>query len=161
MVEKTDETTHIYGRDVLPPGYVMDPVALIARNSIPLAMASVFRKSAVDWNSYSAQAEGAYDYFLSYCLLKSGGAVVYVPERLTEWRIHGENASRQFGLSNGLGASYVNGLILRDERFASIADSIRPRRMRIEVQLARTYLRRRKVLSALKHVAIALLSLAT
>lgn len=154
--EKTDDVTHAYGRDILPPGYVKDPVALIGRNSIPLAMASVFRKSAVNWNTYSSKVEGAYDYYLSFCLLKSGGSVIYVPERLTEWRIHGENASGRLRLTNGLGSSYVTGLILNDKQFTSIAANIRSLRMRIEVQLALTYLRRLKVLPAMKHIAIAL-----
>lgn len=152
LERKTDDNTRTYGRDLLPAGNVKDPIALLALNSIPLAMASVFRKSAIDWKLYTPNVEGAYDYFLSYCLLKSGGSVVYVPERLTEWRIHDENATLLHSVRNRVGAAYVDGLILENSRFGSVAGIIRSRRVRVELSIARSYLRELKVLLAMKQL---------
>src|ERR1700677_4661268 len=46
----TGENTALYGRDLLPPGEIPDPRPLVLlQNGVPLAMASVFRKDAVDW----------------------------------------------------------------------------------------------------------------
>jgi hypothetical protein len=131
---------------------VKDPISLIVGNSIPLAMASVFRKSAVDWNLYSRHVEGAYDYFLSFCLLRSGGAVLYIPERLTEYRVHGGSASANFGLRNNLGVAYVNDLILRDQRFASITENVRSRCIRMEIRLVKLHARQMKIVAAMKHL---------
>lgn len=156
LPESTDQSTRTYCRDTLPAGYVKEPARLIARNSIPLAMASVFRKSAVDWSFYSPNIEGAYDYFISFCLLRSGGAVIYIPERLTEYRIHGGSASAKFGLTNNLGVAYVHGLILRDNRFASIADVMRSKCIGMEIRLVRVYARQMKLVSAIKHIAKAM-----
>lgn len=152
LVAATDNATRTYCRDVLAPGHIKEPVRLIAHNSIPLAMASVFRKSAVDWTLYSRNVGGAYDYFLSYCLLRSGGEVFYVPERLTEYRVHDGSASAKFKLTHCLGSAYVNGLILRDPRFASISLEIRPKCVSLERHLARLCFRQRKFISAMKHL---------
>lgn len=147
----SDTASRTFGRDVLAAGYVEDPLHLLIKNSIPLAMASVFRKSLVDWSLYSAEVRGAYDYFLSYCLLRSGRKVVYVPERLTEYRVHSESSSANFHLSNNLGKAYINRLILHDTHFAAIRSHVRVDCIRGEILLGRQYLRRRNPVPALKH----------
>jgi hypothetical protein len=151
LPKETEEISSFYGRSSLRAGQVAEPLKLFAANSIPLAMASVFRKSAVDWKLYSNRVEGAYDYFLSYCLLKSGGKIVYVAERLTEYRTHGRSASAEFNLANTRGAAYVNELVLHDSRFLSIREDVRAKCIGHENHLAKLSLRRLDVLSAARH----------
>ena len=153
LIAETDQSSRTYGRDQLPPGTVSEPLKLLARNTTPLAMASVFRKSAVEWSRYSGKIHGSYDYFLSYCLLRSGGRVVFIPERLTEYRVHGTNASAEFSLANLSGTSYVNSLVLRDPRFAPIASEIRSRSAGVERKLTWLYFQRMRLLSAGFHFA--------
>lgn len=147
----SDTASRTFGRDVLAAGDVQEPLHLLINNSIPLAMASVFRKSLVDWSLYSAEIRGAYDYFLSYCLLRSGRKVVYVPERLTEYRVHTGSSSANFHLTNNLGKAYINRLILRDAHFAAIRSQIRTDCVRGEIHLGGQYLRKGNPVPALKH----------
>lgn len=151
LLADTDTATRVFGRDVLAAGYVEEPQRLLIKNSISLAMASVFRKSAVDWSLYSPEIRGAYDYFLSYCLLRSGKKVVYVPERLTEYRVHTGSSSANSHLSNSLGRAYINGLILRDPHFAAIRSHIRDDCFRGEIHVGGQYIRSGNPIPALKH----------
>ena len=151
LLEETEENSIRYRRGFLSGGPVAEPLKLMVSNAIPLAMGSVFRKSAVDWSLYSKKIEGAYDYFLSYCLLQSGGRVVYVAERLTEYRTHGGSASATLNLTNTLGTSYVNGLIVNDPRFRSVAREIQRHAIGLERHLAKLYLCRLNVPLAARH----------
>jgi glycosyltransferase involved in cell wall biosynthesis len=153
LTTESDQITRQYRRDSLQPGSVAEPMGLLVDNSIPLAMASVFRKSAIDWSSYSERVGGVYDYFLSYCLLRSGGAVVYVPEKLTEYRIHSGSASAKLHISNLKAGAYVYRVILSDPRFLSIAREIRAKIARLERHFAKQYLLKFHLLSAIAHLA--------
>jgi glycosyltransferase involved in cell wall biosynthesis len=158
LLTESDETTRRYGRNSLQPGYVKETLGLLANYSIPLAMASVFRKSAIDWSLFSKRVGGQYDYFLSYSLLRSGGAIVYVPERLTEYRAHSGSATAKFHISNLLAGTYVNRVILSDPRFLPIAPIIRANLVGLERQLAKQYLRNFHLPLAVAHLARSLQS---
>lgn len=153
LTRETEENTACYGRDSLTRGYVAQPLMLLATNSIPLAMGSVFRKSAVDWNIYTGKIEGAYDYFLAYCLLKSHGKVFYEPDLLTEYRVHGGSASAQFNLTNTLGAVYISRLVLSDPKFHAISGTIRKKVRSLERHLVKAYLYKMKLGHAMQHGA--------
>ena len=153
MLNDTDMNTRAYGRDGLAAGRVDQPKRLLARLSIPLAMAAVFRKSKVDWNSYSKRVEGAYDSYISYSLLRGEGTVVYVPERLTEYRDHPGGANAEFHADTTEGLAYVHGLILEDPAFASIAKEIRRKCLDLEKHLTKLSLLRFDVPSTVKHCA--------
>lgn len=155
LAAETNTASRTFGRDLLAAGHVDEPLQLLISNAVPLAMASVFRKSVVDWSLYSAQIQGAYDYFLAYCLLRSGGKIVYVPQRLTEYRVHAGSSSANLHISNNLGRAYINRLILRDPHCAAIRHHIRADCIRDEIHLGGRYLRSGKVISALKHFSLA------
>lgn len=149
----TDANTREYGREGLAPGPVDDPVRLMVRLSIPLAMAAVFRKSNVDWRMYSRKVEGAYDSYIAYSLLRSHGKVVYVPERLTEYRVHDGGASAEFHLNTTEGLAYVHGLILQDPAFKSIAKEIRGKYLGFEKHLVKLALVRFDIPAVVQHGA--------
>ena len=151
LVVDTDVNTRTYGRENLAAGLVDQPRKLLARLSIPMAMAAVFRKSKVDWNLYSQKVEGAYDSFIAYSLLRGEGKVVYVPERLTEYRVHRKAASAEFQLDTTEGLAYVHGMILADPAFASIADDICRRYLGLERHLVKLSLFKFDIPSAAKH----------
>ena len=153
LVDDTDVNTRAYGREDLAAGRVDQPKKLLARLSIPLAMAAVFRKSKVDWNLYSKRVEGAYDSYIAYSLLRGKGKVVYVPERLTEYRDHLGGANAEFHLDTTEGLAYVHGLILEDPAFASIAKEIRRTYLGLEKHLTKLSLLRFDIPSTVKHCA--------
>ncbi len=153
----SEENTQRWGRNGLKPGIQLEPATLLATNSIPLAMGSVFRKSAVDWNMFSDKVAGAYDGFLAYCLVRSGGAVAYIPERLTEYRVHTGSASENLHLSNVMAAAYISETMMRDPKMQSIAPKIRSKFIRLQRHLFKIQLRRRKFGLALGHLRKALL----
>jgi glycosyltransferase involved in cell wall biosynthesis len=87
--QKTDENTVRYGRDALLVGVVANPVGLVLeQNGVPLAMASVFRKDAVDWELLVKDVSGAYDFWISCLLVSTGRPIYFIPERLTRYRVH-------------------------------------------------------------------------
>ncbi len=151
LAEATETNTREYGRAGLSAGLVADPVRLMVRLSIPLAMAAVFRKSKVDWSMYSGRVEGAYDSYISYSLLRGHGKVIYVPERLTEYRVHGGGASAEFHLNTTEGLAYVHGLILQDPAFVSIAKEIRHKFLGFERHLVKLSMVRFNFPSTLQH----------
>ena len=78
-----------YGRDRLPAGTVVDPAAIVLRdNGVPLAMAALFRRDAVDWQALPAGVAGAYDFWIACSLAASGRPFYFVPRRLTRYRLH-------------------------------------------------------------------------
>ena len=89
-IQKSDHNTALYGRDVLPEGIVTNPVGLLLeRNGIPLAMAALFRKDAINWEMLVKEVSGAYDFWISCLLVSTGRPIYYTPQRLTRYRVHG------------------------------------------------------------------------
>lgn len=88
-IRSTDENTFRYGRHDLPQGNVkhFEDLVLI-KNGVPLAMASLFRKDAIELESLVQDVNGAYDFWISCLLAASNQPAYYVPQRLTRYRIH-------------------------------------------------------------------------
>jgi glycosyltransferase involved in cell wall biosynthesis len=85
----TDRNTRLWGRHGLAPGKhaPFTRLALVDR-AVPVAMASVFRRAAVDWDAVPTEAGAVYDLWLVYLACRDGGGAYYVPERLTRYRTH-------------------------------------------------------------------------
>ncbi len=149
----TDANTREYGRDALTAGEVACPVRLMARLSIPMAMAAVFRRSKVGWDSYSEKVEGAYDSYIAYSLLRNEGKVIYIPRRLTEYRTHRGGASAEFHRCTTEGLAYVYGEILKDQAFRCIAGEIRQKYIGLEKHLVKLCLAEHDFRSTMTHCA--------
>lgn len=153
LPDATNANTHEYGREAFVAGAVADPVRLMARLSVPLAMAAVFRKSSVDWSSYSENVQGAYDSYIAYSLLRNRGKVIYVPERLTEYRTHSGGASAEFHRHTTEGLAYVHVLMLHDPAYIPIRSEIRSRYCGLEKHLLKLCLAEFDIPAAAKHSA--------
>lgn len=153
LPDATDANTRNYGRGDLPAGPVSDPAPLMARLSIPLAMAAVFRRSSVDWSLYSQEVEGAYDSYIAYSLLRNNGKVIYIAERLTEYRTHERAASVEFHRLTTEGLAYVHGLMLNDPSFRSIRSEIRNKYLNLEKHLLKSSLSTFDAASFIRHAA--------
>lgn len=87
--KETDINTERYGRAALKEGDVPDPASLVLiQNGVPLAMAAVFRKSALDLKLLTPDVAGAYDLWISCVLASTRGSFYYSPKRLTRYRVH-------------------------------------------------------------------------
>jgi glycosyltransferase involved in cell wall biosynthesis len=86
---KSDANTRHYGRFGLAEGDVKDPAQFVlVQNGVPLAMAALFRKAAVDLSLLTDDVAGAYDFWISCLLAASKGKFYFVPHRLSSYRIH-------------------------------------------------------------------------
>lgn len=153
LFDATDANTREYGRDALAAGKIDCPARLMVRLSIPMAMAAVFRRSKVDWHNYSNKVEGAYDSYIAYSLLRNKGKVIYIPQRLTEYRTHSGAASAKFHRNTTEGIAYVYGLILKDPAFKFIAEEIREKYIGFEKHLVKLSLAEQDFRSAMAHCA--------
>jgi glycosyltransferase involved in cell wall biosynthesis len=87
----TDANSVHYGRDILPEGKIDNLEELVLeKNGVPLAMAAIFRKDAIDFGLLVSDVAGAYDFWLSCLFAASGRPAYYVPRRLTRYRVHGQ-----------------------------------------------------------------------
>lgn len=86
---RTRDNTKTYHRDTLPEGYIDNlPHLVINYNSIPLAMASVFRRSALPLELLFPEVGGAYDLWISLLLATRNCTAFYTKTRLTRYREH-------------------------------------------------------------------------
>jgi glycosyltransferase involved in cell wall biosynthesis len=89
-IPRTEENTALYRRNTLKKGEIVGWETLaVLDHAIPLAMASVFRKNAIDWDLMVRDVAGAYDFWLSCLLASRRLPAYYVPQRLSKYRIHG------------------------------------------------------------------------
>jgi glycosyltransferase involved in cell wall biosynthesis len=116
---RTEFNTRTYRRHDLAPGRHQPFVEMaIVNESIPMAMAAVFRKSILDDAPYPPGIGGCYDHWLSYLATRKGGAISYVPRRLTRYRIHPGSGTAWRGFHNLRNAIYVRSLFLKDPDLA-------------------------------------------
>ncbi len=88
---QTEFNTIHYGRKNLPKGKVTNlDLFVLEKNGVPLAMASVFRKDALNIHLLEKEVAGAYDFWTSCLLAATGRFAYYIPRRLTRYRLHGE-----------------------------------------------------------------------
>jgi glycosyltransferase involved in cell wall biosynthesis len=88
-VAATDANTVHYGRSSLLEGDISDTAKFVLiQNGVPLAMASVFRKDALDVALLTSAVAGAYDFWISCVLAASRAQFYYIPKRLTRYRVH-------------------------------------------------------------------------
>lgn len=156
MIEATEEQTIKFGRHLLNYGLVKQPKLLISNKSIPLASSAVFRKSAIDWSAYSDKVGGAYDFFLSSCLVSTGMGVFYVPERLTEYRVHSGSGTSTRRTQNSLETLFVSEKIYTNPSFQDIASDYRNICAYNSKRAGNAFLRQGKLISALSYYSKAL-----
>jgi hypothetical protein len=127
-VEKTEINTRRYGRFGLKEGELADPAGFVLiKNGLPLAMASLFRKDALDAGLLVAEVSGAYDLWISCLLVASGRPLYYVPERLTRYRVHPGMESGRPGADRNQNHVYIFSEIIRRDLFPALRSHLRAR----------------------------------
>ncbi len=94
---QSDRVSARWGRAMLASGLHRPFTSLVVAQSIPMAMGTLIRRTAVP-HAPPRCAGPAYDLWLSYLLARHGGGAVYLPERLSAWRDHAGSLTHQGGL---------------------------------------------------------------
>jgi len=118
--EASDQTSAIWGRDRLAAGLHQPFYDLLAAQTIPMAMGTVFRRSALP-DDLPEDAGPAYDLWLTYLLARCGAGAWFEPERLSAWRVHEGSLTSEGGLAWRLGAASCWHRISQDKAMGSIA----------------------------------------
>jgi len=121
---ESDSNSASWGRAQLAEGMHRPFERLVQDQTIPMAMGTLFRRSALP-AVLPAEAGPAYDLWLTYLLCRSGGGAWYVHERLSAWRTHEASLSSQGGLAWLEGSAECWYQVANDKRFASIRQTAR------------------------------------
>lgn len=126
-ISATEKNTAFYARARLNEGLYQPfkKIALVDL-AVPIAMATVFRKSAIDWSDF-ANVPSVYDYWLSYITSRDGAACYYVKEKLTFYRHHedSESTKERVRVNDGYIAVYER--MLQDPRMEELYPHFIPR----------------------------------
>ena len=115
----TDHNSGVWGRSKLALGMHRPFPALVAQQTIPMAMGALFRRSALP-ATLPAEAGPAYDLWLAYLLCRNGGGAWYVRKRLSAWRTHADNLTSGGGLAWLMGSALCWQAMSQDPLIASL-----------------------------------------
>ena len=151
--EFSDRNTQMWNRDELAEG-IYEPfyrIGLVDR-CIPTAMASVIRRSAVDWGHFPPGVGNAYDLWLTYLASKGGWAAYYCPERLTRYRMHDESttALALLDLHEGLANCYDR--FLEDPQLSELESELRKQSSHFHTVAGVALLRKGERKEAISHL---------
>ncbi len=118
-VAETEAASARYGRAALALGRHRPFHQLLVDQTIPLAMGTLFRRSALS-DLLPVNAGPAYDLWLTYLLCRNGQGAWYVPARLSNWRTHAGNQTSLGSIELLAGAADCWAAIAADDRLASV-----------------------------------------
>jgi len=102
LFEESMKNTEFYNRDKLKSGLVpsITKADLFVNFSVPLAMAALINRKAIDTNDYPQEIAGAYDRWILLQLVKNDDwQFFYLDERLTNYRTHEQSVTSTNPLS--------------------------------------------------------------
>ena len=123
---ETDRNSRHWGRADLAPGLHRPFVQLVAAQSVPLAMGTMFRHVELP-GGWATDAGPAYDLWLCYLLGRGGRGAVYVPQRLSSWRTHAANLTSHGGLDWLRGSATCWQAMAADPDYAPVRATARQR----------------------------------
>jgi glycosyltransferase involved in cell wall biosynthesis len=125
---ETEANTRRYGRSALGEGDVNNPAHFVlVDNGVPLAMAALFRKDAIDLSLLGTDLSGAYDFWISCLLAASGKKFYYVPQRLTRYRIHPKSETGRRAPDKSENQVYIFSRLLERNWFPEMKSYLRSR----------------------------------
>ena len=115
--QTTEQNEAFYKRDILTPG-LHRPFCRIGLVdlSIPLAMASVYRKDVIDWDDFPTEVNSFYDRWLIYLACRTGMGAYFHTDRLTRYRVHAASATGKSGVDIPRSSLACHNRFLQDER---------------------------------------------
>ena len=127
--QATDDNSARFKRSTLKLGLHQPFCRMgLVDQSIPLVMASVLRKDAIDWNNFPADVNSQYDLWLTYLACRTGKAAYYCSERLTRYRVHSASETSSSGLSFPASGLACRNRFLADEGLKPLWPDLRKMR---------------------------------
>jgi hypothetical protein len=118
--ELTDRNSRNRKRDQLRKGLHYSTCELATDGSIAPATAVLFRREVVDWSRIPDAVGPAYDVWMAYLACITGLPAFYLPERLTNYRLHPQMQTQSSRLQHALGAARVYSLMAEDPAMAKL-----------------------------------------
>jgi glycosyltransferase involved in cell wall biosynthesis len=127
-VHRTAENTARYRRSTLPEGEMRDwQVRAVLENTIPLAMAAMFRKDAVNWDLLVQEVAGAYDFWISCLLASCRRPAYYVSRKLSRYRIHSSMETGRKAVDKSENMIFIYARLIELNLFPELQPSLRRR----------------------------------
>ena len=124
--QATEDVEERYGRSILKAGELSNwKKFAVIQNGVPLAMASIFRKDALPLECIFPETKGAYDYWISCLLAKTGGLAYFVSERLTCYRIHNTMETGRKSVDKRLNMVFIFQTLLLEKYFPEFQHELR------------------------------------
>jgi hypothetical protein len=140
-VVASDRNTDRYGRSTLPEGDLADAETFVLlQNGVPLAMGSLFRRSALDSAMLVPQVAGAYDFWISCLLAASAPRFYYVPTRLTRYRVHSRMETARRGADKSACLVFIFKTLLEKNYFPARRSYLRKKLHRARLRVAKDHL---------------------
>lgn len=118
QASQTERVSSQWGRSRLAPGLHTHLAPLVVSQTIPMAMGTLFRSSALPFD-LPDDIGPAYDLWLVYGIARSGAAGVYLPDRLSAWRDHSSSLTHAAGLDLLAGSARCWEAMAHDAAFAA------------------------------------------
>lgn len=126
---RTEANTRRYARSGRNEGDLSNPVDFVLRqNGVPLAMAAIFRKDALDPALLVDEVSGAYDLWISCLLAASGRAFYYTPQRLTYYRLHEQMETARISPDKNANHVFIFSELLNRNLFPTMRSFLQARR---------------------------------
>jgi hypothetical protein len=148
--ELSDDNSRIYRRVSLPEGSHHPFHQLLLHQTIPMAMGSVFRRSALP-PMLPDDAGPAYDLWLTYLLARTGAGAWFVQRRLSRWRSHDANQTAQASMTMLEAAAKCWATIAADNVMSDISGAARRRASGAFISCSRGAWRRGRRKDAQRH----------
>lgn len=97
----------------------------LVHQGVPMAMACVWRMSAVPWQELPADVDSSYDYYLGYLACRDVAGAWYIPERLTRYRVHNASVTATRNLTWCQSGINARQRMLADPRIAAVHPFLR------------------------------------
>jgi glycosyltransferase involved in cell wall biosynthesis len=148
----TDVSTAEFGRENLPEGEVrkLDDFVL-KKNGVPLAMAAVFRKDGINLDLMFNEIVGSYDYWISCMLAATKRPAYFIPEKLTQYRLHGEMETRRKAPDKRIHLIFIYQKLLELNLFPEKTKYLRSKHGEMHRHVGKDYLAFNKVKTARKY----------
>lgn len=125
-VGETEENTRRWKRDTLLAGLHQPFTRLaVVDQAVPMVMATVFRRDAIDLEEIPSKVGAHYDLWLAYLAARDGAAAVYIPQRLTRYRVHPHAATAARDPANAGASVYIWEQLLADDRLKDLRSELR------------------------------------
>jgi glycosyltransferase involved in cell wall biosynthesis len=140
-VEASDRNTDRYGRSTLPEGDLADAEGFVlVQNGVPLAMGSLFRRTALDSAMLVPKVAGAYDFWISCLLAASAQRFYYVPARLTRYRVHSRMETARRSPEKSACLVFIFKTLLEKNYFPARRSYLRKKLHRARLRVAKDHL---------------------